>query len=1017
MLKFTLLLTFFWGFFSLAGAELVFHFDFRGSAGKNALWDKTGKHKAVLETGNFVEDKGGLRIAPPARLWVEDTRKQKETSAMTVMAWVMKKGTPDAFPILCKGEVNGDMEFNFGLGYKYPALAIRNDSQASRKDYWSGIWYIGRGFGGGTRYAEKHWLKSEDSLFINRVKKHESSGEWHHVAATFDCGTVRIYVDGKLTAEKTGGEKEFLRPTPLPFCIGGMPLKGNRSFYQNADGLLNDLRFYAGALTRQEITEVIASEEKKYSKKHFNIPGCTHLDTLPPTGAYLPPDIGRQYDPWMEKTLPATAQFEKNRKKVLPQNFVAKPEIIQVKGLPQLRISGQFHGMAAITHRYGISSRAHHTRKYQMAFRNYAAAGINLNSLPIRCKDFWLGRDQYDFSSIDSCAKLALQAAPDSVFIVEILLEVPFWFIRQHPEELERSLERSRVIQEKAQSGPLGSELWEKEVGKMLDVLVWHIEKQSYGRRVIAYNPGGGESAEWYWPGAVYNRIPGFSAGTIKSFRNYLKKIYRNDAELQKAWGDNGVTLQTARGPERETWNKAAEGEFLTRPGSRRIIDFRKYMCYRTVLNQRSCAQAIKKACDNKKLVVIFSGYDLAVDASKIFHSGLSSAWEILNAPEIDMTASLLSYSKRRAGDHGLDVNPFTGSHRLAGKIHWQEDDPRTHLAFTTSAGASQSPTETLQVMKRSIAQTVVRNTPTWWRLFENSWFHENRIISTLQQGNKIIQSTKDADKSSTAGAAFIFDEKSHFVLSKKSPLAASCGTPLYAELKQAGVACDFYYQNDLFNPAMPDYKLYFFALSYQISEKERIAILQKLARNNAVAVWLYAPGYFDENYKADLKNMTNLTGFKFKMENQHREVISRPVKNNPLFAGGDRLYTVTHPLFFPENGEKIMTDSKGNTTFAVLKMPEWTSIYSLHSLTQKQIAAIYKYAGLHVYSQAPFYYWFSKEFIAVHARRKTSGAELKLNGRFHVKEMFSGKDYGPGRDRLILPLLEKGETLLFHLK
>ena len=159
------------------------------------------------------------------------------------------------------------MEFNFGLGYKYPALAIRNDSQASRKDYWSGIWYIGRGFGGGTRYAEKHWLKSEDSLFINRVKKHESSGEWHHVAATFDCGTVRIYVDGKLTAEKTGGEKEFLRPTPLPFCIGGMPLKGNRSFYQNADGLLNDLRFYASALTRQEITEVIASEEKKYSKK------------------------------------------------------------------------------------------------------------------------------------------------------------------------------------------------------------------------------------------------------------------------------------------------------------------------------------------------------------------------------------------------------------------------------------------------------------------------------------------------------------------------------------------------------------------------------------------------------------------------------------------------------------------------------------------------------------------------------------------------------------------------------
>ena len=65
-------------------------------------------------------------------------------------------------------------------------------------------------------------------------------------------------------------------------------------------------------------------------------------------------------------------------------------------------------------------------------------------------------------------------------------------------------------------------------------------------------------------------------------------------------------------------------------------------------------------------------------------------------------------------------------------------------------------------------------------------------------------------------------------------------------ELGFVGAPVDQYYHNDMANPDMPAYKMYIFMNVWLATEAERKAIRDKLRRDGAVAVWLYAPGFID---------------------------------------------------------------------------------------------------------------------------------------------------------------------------
>ena len=77
-----------------------------------------------------------------------------------------------------------------------------------------------------------------------------NTGQWYHVAATWDGTTVRVYVDGVLDNDPPDSRGGTIDTDTRPFYIGG------RSGADLLDGILDDIRIYNRALSEAEIKNV-----------------------------------------------------------------------------------------------------------------------------------------------------------------------------------------------------------------------------------------------------------------------------------------------------------------------------------------------------------------------------------------------------------------------------------------------------------------------------------------------------------------------------------------------------------------------------------------------------------------------------------------------------------------------------------------------------------------------------------------------------------------------------------------
>jgi hypothetical protein len=82
-----------------------------------------------------------------------------------------------------------------------------------------------------------------------------SAGAWHHIAATYDGVSLKIYVDGgtPVSASYSG----TVATTTSYLYIGGKTSNGTTSDYMK--GIMDDVRIYSGrALTQNEIKALMS---------------------------------------------------------------------------------------------------------------------------------------------------------------------------------------------------------------------------------------------------------------------------------------------------------------------------------------------------------------------------------------------------------------------------------------------------------------------------------------------------------------------------------------------------------------------------------------------------------------------------------------------------------------------------------------------------------------------------------------------------------------------------------------
>ncbi len=82
------------------------------------------------------------------------------------------------------------------------------------------------------------------------------TGEWTHIAGTYDSKAIKVYINGKLDGEFANAEGLFA--SDLPAWIGGYGPDAEFGSNRHFPGVIDEVRFWSGILTAEEIQKGMA---------------------------------------------------------------------------------------------------------------------------------------------------------------------------------------------------------------------------------------------------------------------------------------------------------------------------------------------------------------------------------------------------------------------------------------------------------------------------------------------------------------------------------------------------------------------------------------------------------------------------------------------------------------------------------------------------------------------------------------------------------------------------------------
>ncbi|MGE3309496.1 MAG: LamG-like jellyroll fold domain-containing protein [Limisphaerales bacterium] len=150
---------------------------------------------------------------------VADASALRLTSGMTVAFWVNKASEPDDY------------------------VRIVGKGGGTARNY--GVWDIG----GPTRRVMFQFRVADGSYRTLSSVRDVNPGEWHHVAATWDGGTGRIYVDGTLDATGPMAGPPLTSTEPLTMGYAG--------YHTYFDGVLDEVLILDRAATSNEVASLV----------------------------------------------------------------------------------------------------------------------------------------------------------------------------------------------------------------------------------------------------------------------------------------------------------------------------------------------------------------------------------------------------------------------------------------------------------------------------------------------------------------------------------------------------------------------------------------------------------------------------------------------------------------------------------------------------------------------------------------------------------------------------------------
>ncbi|MCX7046833.1 MAG: beta-galactosidase, partial [Candidatus Sumerlaeota bacterium] len=644
-----------------------------------------------------------------------------------------------------------------------------------------------------------------------------------------------------------------------------------------------------------------------------------------------------------------------------------------------------------------------------------AEAEVNFVSFPVGLPWPQPGK-AVDWYPVDASCRNVLGANPKALLLPRIPMDPPNWWRAAHPDDVmvwdNDKHEHTGVV--------VASPDYRRDAAERLAALIAHLEEK-FGASMAGYHPCGQNTGEWFYQDTWNQALNGYAKGDLQAWREWLKKQYRDDAGLRAAWRDPQASLASAAVPTSASRRAAPNGVLRDPATERPLIDFAQFQQEMMADCVCQLAKAARQASRGKKLVVFFYGYvfEFAAVGFGAPTSGHYAFRRALDCPDIDVLCSPISYFDRGPGQSAPAMTAAE-SVALAGKMWLYEDDTHTYLATGDPPG-SRDHVDTLektnQELLRNTAQCALRNFGTWWMdLTATGWFNDAGMWAEITRLKALDEPLLARPLPYRPEVAAVIDEPSMIrVAAGGSALTVPAVYEARRALGRMGAPYGQYLLDDVTSGRVHA-KMYVFLTAWRLTPDQRQKLLA--ATQGALRIWLYAPGYQEED-RVSLDAMRELTGFRMKKLSVVKSLAT------PTAAGAKMGLTAPFGTAKPISPLFAAADAKPEETLAIY--PDGSAAVALRrsegglslfvgppALSSELLRLAARQAGAHLFAESDCNIYANGPYLALHASQD-GPLEVNFGMARVVNDLLTGERAGQG-PRITLPL-KKGDTRIFAVE
>ncbi len=424
-------------------------------------------------------------------------------------------------------------------------------------------------------------------------------------------------------------------------------------------------------------------------------------------------------------------------------------------------------------------------------------------------------------------------------------------------------------------------------------------------------------------------------------------------------------------------------------------------------------------------------GYSFELTSNAAGHFALAN----LLQSDLDGFISPVSSVDRGLGGVGGFMGPV---HSLTarGRTWILLDDTRTGVQRDESTGQFSRmrgvrAEDVFDVQRRNFSAALVNGLGVVWSDPNGEgWLHDKEQFAEFGRMREIYAAHPaplpgEPASSASIGVNVVVDEDSRFYQQcdvKVNSLLLNGGRDA---VLRAGVPSRFLLLRDVIEGLAPPAPVYCFINVFHLSAADRTSLQDRLGREKACAIWLYAPGYIDTGASAD--NISATTGMTV-------QAFDKPAETSSVFMIPGQFLAENavlgqpetwNPLFYIDDHDADVLaqyKSSGKASIAVKPQPAgWTSVYVAEpGLAPELLCELLRILEQPMFVQpgdTNFYdaVYSGGNMLAVHGRQ-AGKRTVTLGGFFDIQDLFDSSIGWVQKDGFLLPL-RAGETRLFSLK